>query len=223
MGTAGTGKSFLIKAISQLLQYKCLLTATTGIAAFHIGGITLHSALHLPVHKHNCNDLRGQSLSTLQHKLKEICYLIVDEVSMLGQNMMVWVDKRLRQATSHLDVPFGGISVILIGDFAQLPPVGDRPLFAPEGEGSHGHTMYSLFTNVVILDHVVRQSGTSTESKQFREILMRLRDGQSTESDWTTLNTHQLQQSNQTNSLTLYTSFIRRNKWHNSFMKPLLN
>ena len=57
-------------------------------------------------------------------------YLIVDEVSMLGRNMMARVDKGLRQATTHLDTPFGGISVILIGDFAQLPPVGDRPLFA---------------------------------------------------------------------------------------------
>ena len=47
--------------------------------------------------------------------------------------MMTWVDKRLQQATTHLDIPFGGISIILIGDFAQLPPVGDRPLFAPEG------------------------------------------------------------------------------------------
>ena len=55
----------------------------------------------------------------LQHKLKDIKYLIVDKVSMLGQNMMAWVDKRLRQATTHLDKPFGGISVILIGDFAQ--------------------------------------------------------------------------------------------------------
>ena len=126
LGTAGTGKSFLIKAIAQLLQNKCLLTATTGIAAFHIGGITLHSALRLPEQKINCNDLRGQALAILQHKLKDIRYLIVDEISMLGQNMMAWVDKRLRQATTHLDIPFGGISVILIGDFAQLPPVGDR-------------------------------------------------------------------------------------------------
>ena len=157
LGTARTGKSFLIQAIAQLLQVKCLLTAATGIAAFHIGRITLHSALHLPVQKHNCNDLRGPALAKLQNKLKDIKYLIVDEVSMLGQNnMMAWVDKRLRQATTNLDIPFGGISVNLIGDFAQLPPVGDRPLFEPEGEGSHGHTMYNIFTDVVILDQIIR-------------------------------------------------------------------
>ena len=153
----------------------------------NIGGITLHSALHLPVQKHNCNDLRGQALAMLQHKLKDVTYLIVDEISMLGQNMMAWVDKRLRQAKTHLDIPFGGISVILIGDFAQLPPVGDRPPFAPEGEGSHGHTMYHLFTKIVILDKVIRQSGINSESKQFRDMLLRLRNGQSTEADWNTL------------------------------------
>lgn len=43
---------------------------------------------------------------------------------------MAWVDKRLRQVTTHLDIP---LSIILIGDFAQLPSVGDHPLFAPEG------------------------------------------------------------------------------------------
>ena len=62
------GTAFLIQAISQLLQNKCLLTATTGIAAFNIGGITFQSILHLPVQKHNCNDLRGQALAMLQHK-----------------------------------------------------------------------------------------------------------------------------------------------------------
>ena len=77
--------------------------------------------------------------------------------------------------------------MILIGNFAQLPPVGESPLFSPEGAGSHGHTVYKLFTKVVILDKVIRQSGTSTESKKFREILMRLRDGKSTEHDWQNL------------------------------------
>lgn len=62
LGTAGTGKSFLIQAIAQLLQVKCLLTATTGITAFHIGGITLHSAYQ---YKNTIwNDLRGQSYNT---------------------------------------------------------------------------------------------------------------------------------------------------------------
>ena len=191
LGTAGTEKSFLIQAIAQLLQDKCMLTATTGIAAFHIGGITLISALHLPIQKHNCTDLRGQTLAKLQHKISNIKYLIVNEVSMLGQNMMAWIDKRLRQATTHLDMPCGGISVILIGilhNCRQLVIVH----CLHQINQAHMATMYNLFTKIVILDQVIRQSGANREIQQFRQILLRLRNGQSTEDDWTTLLQHTL-------------------------------
>ena len=133
---------------------------------------------------------KGTHLHYFSKKIAEKQYLITDDVSMLGQNMMAWVDKRLRQATAHLDLAFGGISMILIGDFAQLPPVGDRPLYAPEGASSHGYTMYQLFTKVVILQQIVRQAGTDPDTIKFRELLMRLRDGLSTEADWKTLLEH---------------------------------
>ena len=48
-GTAGTGKSYLISAIANLLGNQCILTGTTGMAAFNIGGKTLHSVLHLTI------------------------------------------------------------------------------------------------------------------------------------------------------------------------------
>lgn len=119
LGTAGTGKSYLIRTLAQLLGEKCLLTGTTGLASFFlIGGSTIHSNLALPVRTNNKTDLTGNSLARLQ-------YIIVDEMSMLGQRTMEWVDRRLRQASGYKDTPFGGHSVILIGDFAQLPPVGD--------------------------------------------------------------------------------------------------
>ena len=186
LGTAGTGKSFLIRALAQLLGNACIISATTGIAAFHIGGITLHSALQLPVQSHNKTDLSGTSLATLQHKLKDVHYIIVDEVSMLGQRGMEWVDKRLRQATGKQDTPFGGISLILIGDFAQLPPVGGRALYI-NNMNSHGHTMYRLFTTVVFLTEMVRQQGSDHESMKFRELLLRLRNGCTTKEDWASL------------------------------------
>lgn len=184
LGTAGTGKSFLIRAIAQLLGNLCILNATTGMAAFHIGGITLHSSLILPVQAHNKNELSGNSLTRLQHRLKDVQYIIVDEISMLGQRTMEWVDKRLKQASGYRDTPFGGYSVILIGDFAQLPPVGERALYiSPQGTESHGYCMYRLFQTVVILDEMVRQEGT--ENTKFRELLLLLRDGKSTKQDWT--------------------------------------
>lgn len=95
LGTAGTGKSYLTKALTQLLGQVCLITATTGMAAFQIAGITLHSGVQLPIQSHNKKDLSGTLLAHLQHMLKNITYIIIDEVSMLGQKGMEWTDKRL--------------------------------------------------------------------------------------------------------------------------------
>ena len=157
-GTAGTGKSYLISAIANLLGNTCLLTGTTGMAAFNICGRTLHSTLQIPINN-LCTDLQGNSLRRLQQTFENKLYLILDEMSMMGQRMMTTVDKRLRQATAQLNVPMGGMSVILIGDFAQLPPVCDKPLFATNpitASQTHGYTMYQLLNKVVILDQVLR-------------------------------------------------------------------
>ena len=188
-GTAGTGKSYLISAIANLLGNTCLLTGTTGMAAFNICGRTLHSTLQIPINN-LCTDLQGNSLRCLQQTFENKLYLILDEMSMMGQRMMTTVDKRLRQATAQLNVPMGGMSVILIGDFAQLPPVCDKPLFATNpitASQTHGYTMYQLFNKVVILDQVLRQSGTDISTIAFRELLQRLRRGQTTTEDWETL------------------------------------
>ena len=145
LGTAGTGKSYLISAIAALLTNTCVLTGTTGMASFHICGGTLHSALHLPIHRSNQSDLQGASLQQIQMNFQSKHYLIIDEMSMIGQKMFAWVDKRLRQASGKLDIPLGGFSVILIGDFGQLPPVMDKPLFAPTSTNQlsiHGHQIY---------------------------------------------------------------------------------
>lgn len=64
---------------------------------------------------------------------------------MLGQCMIAWVDRRLCEATGHQHKPFGGLSIILVGDLGQLSAVGDCPLYAPEGTGTHGHTLYQLY------------------------------------------------------------------------------
>ena len=81
--------------------------------------------------------------------------------------MFAWVDKRLRQATGKLDCPFGGLSIILIGDFGQLPPVGDKSLYSQPTNSElsiHGHHIYQLFTTVVVLDQVLHQSDTTPQT-----------------------------------------------------------
>lgn len=107
-------------------------------------------------------------------KFKDKHYLIIDEMSMLGQMTFAWIDKRLRQATGKRDELLGGISVMMLGDFRQLPPVGDKPLFttiSSQQLSFHGHTVYRQFTTVVILKQIQRQVGTSADDQTFRELV----------------------------------------------------
>ena len=103
--TIGMGQDFIKTA------------AYTGSAAFLIGGETLHRLLSIPVNekrKHHINELE------LQLRLKNCGLLIIDEKSMVGQKLLMSIDKHLRMARPEKqDQPFGGLSVILIGDFKQ--------------------------------------------------------------------------------------------------------
>jgi hypothetical protein len=187
IGIAGTGKSYLIHAIRNLLQARCAITATTGKASYNISGKTIHSLLKLPVGPRGNKELSGSSLVRLQENPKHIDYILIDEYSMLGQTTFGWVDRRCRQATGITDELFGGKCIILLGDPGQLPPVGDKPLYhtAPTGAlGEQGHSAFFMFSNVVKLSVNQRVQGTQPEQVQFRELLSRLRTGDSNYEDW---------------------------------------
>lgn len=96
-GLAGSGKSYLINSIRALLKEKCVVSAYFGIAAFNIKGKTLHSLLKLPIRGRNLKDLKGPALLQLQERLNGVKYLIIDEYSVFGQNLLGWIDKRCRQ------------------------------------------------------------------------------------------------------------------------------
>ncbi len=99
-GTAGTGKSYLIQCIKQLLQDYLVVAAPTGVAAFNVNGYTIHSLLSIPV-RGDFKPLDGSRLHTIQQTLKDIDYLIIDEMSMVGRKLFGQVDRRLRQAFPH--------------------------------------------------------------------------------------------------------------------------
>ena len=137
-GPAGSGKSLLIKAITQATIWivnkniltqdtnsaKILLTAPTGKAAYNIGGTTLHSAFALPIHhRSTITPLNGNTVHTLSIKMAEIKTLIIDENSMCSRDSFMLVDVCLQQIM-NLQVPFGGLNVLVFGDLFQLPPVG---------------------------------------------------------------------------------------------------
>eukprot|EP00118_Oscarella_pearsei_P020682 m.225765 g.225765 ORF g.225765 m.225765 type:complete len:1796 (+) comp40019_c0_seq3:374-5761(+) len=187
-GSAGTGKSFLISCMSQLLGRQCMLAAPTGVAAFNIGGQTLHSLFRLPIQKGSFTDLSGPSLQELQEKFADSRYLIIDEMSMVSQRQLSLVHRRLCQACPwQADSMFGGMSLILFGDFGQLPPVGGSPLYSvsvQKGvEASQGRQLYATFNVVVQLTQIMRQSGNDELQKKFRDALLRLRLGQPTLGD----------------------------------------
>ncbi|XP_062580740.1 uncharacterized protein LOC134242656 [Saccostrea cucullata] len=186
-GGAGTGKSHLIKCIyyeaTRLLAHvsenpddlTVLLTAPTGTAAFNINGLTIHSALG--IFKSLSVDhalLSEDKVNKLRSKLDSLEILIIDEVSMVNKRLLFFVHERLRQLKKMPEsCVFGGVSVIAVGDFYQLPPVKTKrsdKLYVNDPSNPINQLWNDLFT-IVELDEIMRQR----EDGSFAELLNRLR------------------------------------------------
>lgn len=126
-GAAGTGKTYLInRFIRHCHEHGIVIaiTASTGIAATHIGGMTIHSWSGLGIRDTLTDDDIDDIVSReyLVKRYAKTSVLIIDEVSMLSGNFLANLDRLLRSARVSVE-PFGGIQVVLVGDFFQLPPV----------------------------------------------------------------------------------------------------
>uniref|UniRef100_T1IVW9 ATP-dependent DNA helicase n=1 Tax=Strigamia maritima TaxID=126957 RepID=T1IVW9_STRMM len=155
-----------------------LLLAPTGVAANNIGGATIHSALHVHTLSTIFTDLTGESLMQFQQSMQNIRYVIIDEMSMLGLNLLLKIDQRLRQAKPEsADVQFDGLFVYLFGDFAQLPPVGDKPLYSTVYLNHHvqAKALYLSFKKAFILTSIMRQVGD--DQIQFKHVLFHIANG----------------------------------------------
>ncbi|XP_067892471.1 ATP-dependent DNA helicase PIF1 [Heterodontus francisci] len=123
-GSAGTGKSFLLKRIVGALPPKSTYTtASTGVAACHIGGTTLHSFAGIGSGKaplQQCVELAQRS-GILRH-WQSCKHLIIDEISMVEGEFFDKLEAVAR-IVRKCNEPFGGIQLIVCGDFLQLPPV----------------------------------------------------------------------------------------------------
>ena len=189
-GIAGSGKSYVIDAVRNVLKKKCQVLAYTGKASFNVIGLILHSFPKLPIGSKRLFELKGIALQQLQSNFQNIKYLIIDEYSFVGQSLLGWIDCRCRQATGLADQAFGGISVIPVGDVAQLSPVGDKALFhsLPKSDKQiQGHLKYKEFKQVVTLSVNHRVDGKSNDQACFRNLLNRARNGESTIADWKVL------------------------------------
>ena len=141
-GGAGVGKSHLVRAIvqtatrmftrnNQIDSRHVLVCAPTGTAAYNVSGYTIHSALLIPIEETKFDDyipLSNEKLASLKESLGDVKILIIDEISMVGCDMLLTIHRRLCDIMGN-EEPFGGISVLAVGDLLQLPPVGQFPVF----------------------------------------------------------------------------------------------
>jgi len=126
-GSAGSGKTFVLNQYINYLKKKKVnigITASTGIAATHMNGITIHSWSGMGI-KDKLSDKDIQKLlkrKRLKRNFDRTKVLVIDEISMLHHFQLDLVN-RICRAFRQNDEPFGGMQAILCGDFFQLPPI----------------------------------------------------------------------------------------------------
>lgn len=171
-GPPGTGKSLAIKLFKEKSTNKRIaITSTTGISALLIGGTTLHSYLGIALGKGTAEQLVDLVLSKayICQRWKKLQILVIDEISMLSPDLfdkLEYVANVVRENLNPLQKPFGGIQLILSGDFLQLPVVGSDN-FCFEAK-----TWKKCVEETVYLTEIMRQSDTT-----FQRILGNIRYG----------------------------------------------
>lgn len=124
-GSAGAGKTFVLNQFIRIAKSEgkhVSVTATTGLAATHLGGTTIHSWSGIGISDellHGYNEKMSKSRREIIEKTE---VLIIDEISMLHDYRLDMIDEVCR-TVRKCDKPFGGIQIIMSGDFFQLPPI----------------------------------------------------------------------------------------------------
>ena len=178
-GEPGSGKSHTIRTYVSYLRscgVEPAITASTGIAATHIGGMTIHSwsgiGIAKTLSKNELIDIAGKD--RVARRMRNTQVLIIDEISMLSAGTLDLVD-RVCKKIRNSEQPFGGLQIVFVGDFFQLPPVSRF------GEGEQAFSFQSsawIGANPTIcyLSEQHRQ-----EDSAFLEILSALRSDALTE------------------------------------------
>ena len=126
-GSAGTGKSHLLKYLKKnYISFNFTITASTGIAAVNIGGQTIYSWAGIGLGNMSFEELRTKfasvKFSQIRKRIKLTKMLAIDEISMIPAKVLDLIDQLFRFVRRN-ENPFGGMQMILMGDFLQLPPV----------------------------------------------------------------------------------------------------
>mgnify|MGYP001767623871 FL=1 len=181
-GSAGSGKTYLLNKYIKYLESHGIpvaVTASTGIAATHMNGMTIHSWSGLGIKDH----LDERELEKLEERkylwkrFDKARVLIIDEISMLEGRQLEMVERICRRFKRN-DKPFGGLQVILSGDFFQLPPV--RKGEEQAGEIISKSKVWQILNPAVCyLEEQFRQKDDT-----LTEILNKIRNNQIEEGDY---------------------------------------
>lgn len=130
-GPAGSGKTTIIRKFIDIIdavyngQFNVAVTASTGMAASLIDGSTIHKWTGLGVSEEKFNPRSKTSYYLQRNNMKYVDVLIIDEISMLHAYYLDNIDAALKHVRRNSE-PFGGVQIVLIGDFMQLPPVPSK-------------------------------------------------------------------------------------------------
>lgn len=198
-GAAGTGKSFLLSEyLANKASAEFPVVASTGAAAVLVGGRTFHSFFGLGILEGGVAATIGRALRSgkLLYRLQRACCVVIDEISMLSGTQLLAADQIARRAR-ETDKPWGGLRIIAVGDFAQLPPVT-----AGEAEKDwaflHPVWKQSEF-QPALLSTVMR-----TKDPEFLTILNHIRDGTVNNDVRTFLDEHTIRTSGTEEATRLY-------------------
>jgi ATP-dependent DNA helicase PIF1 len=188
-GAGGTGKTFVIERIRDELKTihgdaygrSVVFAAPTGVAAASIRGTTINAALGIGCPRKPSDFASRMMRSPHQQRIRAWKTLVIDEISMVSAEFLELMDAAMRRVRNAPMLAFGGLQVVVVGDFYQLPPVT-----TPVG-GSSSSSSVELFQNwgfafqapawrkaafeVVVLEEPMRQ----LEDPEFAELLARLR------------------------------------------------
>ena len=187
-GRAGTGKSTLLRCLKDLMADEMVIVAPTGLAAVNVGGQTIHSFFGLPPRLIGRDDIRK---SRNRRVMRDLKFLVIDEVSMVRSDLMWAIDQSLRVNRGRPRTPFGGVRLAMFGDLHQLPPVVDEAEMAAHLDTEHGGPFFfsatalreGFGTSRIELQQVFRQ-----KDEALLHVLNRVRDGEADEDDLALLN-----------------------------------
>jgi hypothetical protein len=161
-GAAGTGKSYVLNLFVQHLQRthkQYILLAPTGVAANNVEGHTIHSALRICQRDNQYITLALHN-AELQHELKSVQVILIDEISMVAANLLDFISETFAKIHKN-NIAFGGIPVVVVGDLCQLPPVSGPQVF---------HAAVWPIFHPIFLTHSHRQSSDPTFFKLLNEV-----------------------------------------------------